>query len=134
MKGTLSTSRQCQSEVSIENIPHQLVAFPTPLVYNQNWHQGGLGHLDLGSSVGDKMEVDHSAGTLYIDLSYPVTEALSIGEHLKFRLKEQTCMFISHGGGAPSGIPRASLSSRDSMPGFISLSLTFGIKKKLRTW
>lgn len=33
-------------------------------------------------------------------------------------------MFISHGGGAPSGIPRASLSSRDSIPGFISLSLT----------
>ena len=38
-----------------------------------------------------------------------------------------TCMFISHGGGAPSGIPRASLSSRDRTPGFISLSLTCNV-------
>jgi len=36
-----------------------------------------------------------------------------------------TCMLISHGGGAPSGIPRASFKSFDKNPGFVSLSLTF---------
>jgi len=35
-----------------------------------------------------------------------------------------TCIFISQGGGAPSGIPRASFNSWDNMPGFISLNFT----------
>lgn len=35
-----------------------------------------------------------------------------------------TCILISHGGGAPSGMPRASFSSCDKMPGFISLNFT----------
>ena len=40
------------------------------------------------------------------------------------KLAHLTCMLISHGGGAPSGIPRASFSSCDNIPGFISLSFT----------
>jgi hypothetical protein len=36
----------------------------------------------------------------------------------------QTCMLISQGGGAPSGMPRASFSSCDNTPGFISRSFT----------
>ena len=36
-----------------------------------------------------------------------------------------TCIFISHGGGAPSGMPRASFNSCDNVPGFISLSFTY---------
>lgn len=43
-----------------------------------------------------------------------------------------TCILISQGGGAPSGIPRASFSSCDSMPGFISLNFTYIPGKKIQ--
>ena len=36
-----------------------------------------------------------------------------------------TCILISHGGGAPSAIPRASFKPCDNVPGFVSLSLTY---------
>lgn len=41
-----------------------------------------------------------------------------------------TCIVISHGGGAPSGMPRASFNSCDKEPGFISLSFTCKLNRK----
>jgi hypothetical protein len=41
-----------------------------------------------------------------------------------FQDNDFTCILISHGGGDPSGIPRASFNSCDNMPGFISLNFT----------
>lgn len=65
----LRVHESVQAKFQIDEIPHQQGAFPIPPVYNQNWHQEGLEHLDLGSSVEDKREADHSADKLCIDLS-----------------------------------------------------------------